>query len=222
MKEKKCWMNRYLRFWSALLLWFGLCYIIVLVIGSQTEVNQSCLMMCRSLAWLVKGCEWGESVSHCRGVSHPEKGRVSVQGNLRHPLSLDCCTQHTFVFLSFYWFLFFNTDLKIFFCPDPKLDPHRAFCIFTFFIKALFSMFIRLFSMWGRLPDRWYYRFYYPCGTFGSHKQTKPHRHTHTPYKDQKEYVSQQDKHWWSLVLLSTCASDYVFCKSLLFQKKYI
>lgn len=32
-------------------------YIIVLVIGSQTEVNQSCLMMCRSLAWLVKGCE---------------------------------------------------------------------------------------------------------------------------------------------------------------------
>lgn len=71
LDEKKCWMNKYLWMRSAPLLWFGLCYIIVLVIGSQTEVNLSCLMMCCSLAWLVKGCEWGESVSHCRGVSHP-------------------------------------------------------------------------------------------------------------------------------------------------------
>lgn len=176
-------MNRYLWFWSALLLWFGLCYIIVLVIGSQTEVNQSCLMMCRSLAWLVKGCEWGESVSHCRGVSHPEKGRVSVQGNLRHPLSLDCCTKHTHICFSiigrdfFYWFLFFYP--KIFSQPDLTLTE----TFFKISIKTLFSMFIRLFSMWGPLSDGWLQvllSLWDIWFTQSRHNLTDPHIHLHT------------------------------------------
>lgn len=90
--KKKCWMNK--------------CICSLAVVRSAlhhrscdwltNRGERSCLMMWCSLAWLVKGCEWGESVSHCRGVSHPETGRVSVRGNVRYPLSPpDCIYIHT-------------------------------------------------------------------------------------------------------------------------------
>lgn len=42
--------------------------------NTHRGLNKSGLMICCLLAWLVKGCEWGVSVSCCRGGSHTEKG----------------------------------------------------------------------------------------------------------------------------------------------------